>query len=95
MIEYEIVGVTEDGSEKIKFINAEFNDIVFSIGKVYFTESEFSEPKLNFQYNIHSHQVKINEIKEFENILAMFILERIKVGLENNDLVYTGGIDED
>ena len=96
MLQHDIVGTTKDGSEKIKFTNNKFSDIIFSLGKVYFSEDEVGDPKLNFHYDIHMHSVDSDfNKKEFEDMLALFIVERIRLGIEQNDLIYTGGTDED
>lgn len=95
MIEFELVGVTKDGEDKIKFTNNEFDDIIFSIGRVHFGDNP-DDPRLNFEYNIHLQPVDLVYDKDaFEAMIAEFIIERIRAGIENNDLVYTGGIDED
>jgi hypothetical protein len=92
---YDIVGVTSDGNDKIKFTNNEFKNIIFSLGKVYFTEDE-KDPRLNFHYEIHMHDAQMDFDKEkFEETLAGFIVDKIRQGLEDNDLIYTGGLDED
>lgn len=89
---YDIVGTTKDGAEKLKFTNNKFSGIIFSLGKVYFSEDD--EPRLNFNYEVHMHSIEYDK-DEFEKELAEFIIERIKVGLEENSLIYTGGTDED
>ena len=95
MITYDVVGTTKNGTEKIKFTNSEFNDIIFSIGRVHFGEDP-NDPRLNFEYHIHMHPVDLVFDKdEFEETIAEFIVDRIKLGIEQNDLIYTGGIDED
>jgi hypothetical protein len=91
---YQVVGQTKDGQDKIKFTNNKFSSIIFSLGRVYFTE-ENGEPKLNYHYDIHMHDTEMDFDKnEFEEIVAGFILHKIREGLENNDLIYTGGTDE-
>lgn len=96
MRSYDTVGVTKDGLDKLKFTDNEFSDIIFSLGKVYFSEQENGEPKLHFNYEIHMQDASVEFNKnKFEDELAEFIVERIRLGIENNDLVYTGGIDED
>ena len=95
MITYDVVGTTKNGTEKLKFTNSDFDDIIFSIGRVHFGEDP-EDPRLNFDYHIHLCDANTDYDSEaFENRVAEFIIERIKAGIENNDLIYTGGIDED
>lgn len=95
MIEFEIVGTTKHGEDKIKFTNNKYSDIIFNVGRVHFGTNP-EDPRLNFEYNIHLQPVGLEFNKnEFEALVAEFIMERIRIGLERNDLIYTGGIDED
>jgi uncharacterized protein YutD len=93
MINYEVVGHTKDGFEKIKFTNNQFSDIIFSLGRVQFVDGDDGEPRLNFKYDIHMHGSSIDK-DEFEKTIAEFIIQKIEEGLKDNSLVYTGGVDE-
>jgi hypothetical protein len=89
---FEDVGTTDDGFIKIKFTNTEFNDIIFNIGKVWFDEQD--EAILHFEHNIHEGEVPDDKLDEFQQLLGDFILQAIVRGLDKNDLVYSGGVDE-
>lgn len=90
---FEVIGTTEDGFMKIKFTNTDFNDIIFSIGKVWFDE-ETDDAILHFEHNIHEGTVPEDKLDDFRQLLGDFILQAIVRGLEKNDLVYGGGVDE-
>lgn len=89
---FEDVGTTDDGFIKIKFTNTEFNDIIFNIGKVWFDEQD--EAILHFDYDLHEGEVPDDKLDEFRQLLGDFILQAIVRGLDKNDLVYGGGVDE-
>lgn len=90
---YEIVGETDDGQYKIKFTNTKFNDIVLSIYGIQFIEGE-DEANMKFDYDIHEGNVTDSDFEEFKQLMGDFILQAIEYGIKNNDLVYTGGTDE-
>lgn len=87
---FEAAGYTDDGFMKIKFTNTDFNDIIVSIGKVWFDEGD--EAILHFEHTVHEGKVT-NDI-EFKQLLGDFVLQAIMRGLEKNDLIYSGGVDE-
>lgn len=89
---FQDVGTTENGFIKVKFTNTEFNDIIFNIGKVEFDEGD--NAVLHFDYDILEGEVPDDKIDDFRQLLGDFILQAIVRGLEKNDLVYGGGIDE-
>ena len=88
----EDVGTTDDGFIKIKFTNTEFNDIIFTLGKVEFDEQD--ECVLHFDYDIHEGTIPDDKVELFEQTLGDFILQAIVRGIEKNELVYGGGVDE-
>lgn len=91
-ITFQDCGTAEDGSIKIKFTNTEFNDIIFNIGKVWFDGED--EAILHFDYDIHEGTVPEDKLDDFRQLLGDFILQAIVRGLEKNDLIYSGGVDE-
>lgn len=92
-IEHDIVGVTESGEYKIKFTNTEFNDIILTIGGIEFIEGD-DEANMKFDYDIHEGVVPDGKLDEFRTLMGDFIIQAIEDGIKNNDLVYTGGTDE-
>lgn len=90
---YEIKGYTDDGQHKIKFTNTKFNDIILSIYGIQFIEED-DHANMKFDYDIHEGTVSDEDAEEFKQLLGDFILQAIEAGIKNNDLVYTGGVDE-
>lgn len=91
-IEYEIMGSLPDGSYKLKFTNTKFDDIIFTLGAVSFGEGE-DEAKLSYEYNVIEH-TKFYVKEELDKQVGDLVVQMIVTGLENNDLIYTGGTDE-
>lgn len=90
---HEIVGTTDDGQYKIKFTNTNFNDIILSIYGIQFIEED-EHANMKFDYDIHEGTVSDEDAEEFKQLMGDFILQAIVAGIQNNDLVYTGGVDE-
>lgn len=90
---YELVGTTDSGNYKIKFTNTKFNDIILSIYGIEFIEND-DQANMKFDYDIHEGEISDEDAEEFKQLMGDFILQTIQVGLKNNDLVYTGGVDE-
>lgn len=90
IINSEIVGVTEAGEYKIKFTNTNFDDIIFSIGKVSFEEKD--PPILHFDYDIHEGTVPDQNIGEFKRVMGDYIIQSIARGIKDNSLIYSGGV---
>lgn len=92
-IEHDIVGSTEDGQYKIKFTNTDFSDIILSIYGIEFIEGD-DNANMKFDYDIHEGTVPEDRMEEFKTLMGDFLVQAITEGLEKNELVYHGGIDE-
>jgi hypothetical protein len=92
-IEHNIVGVTDAGEYKIKFTNTNFSDIILSIYGVEFIEGD-DNANMSFNYDIHEGTVPDDRMEEFKTLMGDFLVQAITEGLEKNELVYHGGIDE-
>lgn len=96
MFPHKVLENKYDGIHAIKFTSGKFSDIIFSYGKVEFPEIEETDiAKLSFEYDVHDDAgVEYNK-DEFEAHLGDFLVQLIIYGIKNNDIAYTGGIDED
>ncbi|CAB4127296.1 hypothetical protein UFOVP84_116 [uncultured Caudovirales phage] len=87
-----------DGMHGIQFTDGEFNGIIFSYGKVEFPETDDNDnddaAKLSFDYDVHDNAGLEYDKDKFEQYLGDFLVQLIMYGIKNNDIVYTGGIDE-
>lgn len=82
-----------NGNRAIKLTDKPYEGIIFSYGRVSFDEQE-DNLKINFHYDIHDDAGYELDQKEFEQYLGDFLQELLRYGLENNEIIYTGGIDE-
>ena len=77
----------------LNFTDSEFSDIIFSYGKVEFKETG-EELVLKFDYEVHEFKKEYDK-KKFEKELGDFLLELVADGVIKNNLIYSGGTDED
>jgi hypothetical protein len=86
----------KDGVTALELTSGQFSGIIFSYGGVKFEENEAKDNlKVHFDYEIHEGESTLKDKAAFEKELGDFILEMIVDGIEKNNLVYKGGIDED
>lgn len=83
----------------IELLEHKFSGIQFKYGKVQFLEQE-DNLTLKFEYDIIENKHNdLNEIpeadkEEFKQALGDLLVQMMTDGVKNNDLVYTGGVDE-
>jgi hypothetical protein len=82
-----------NGMNAIKLTESPYSGIIFSYGRVGFEEVDDSL-KIMFDYEIHQNNNVEYDKQEFEQYLGDFLQELIVYGIQNNDLTYTGGVDE-
>ena len=84
-----------NGNPAVELLEIPYEGIIVSLGKVSFTESYEGGLTMHYDYDV----VDDNEIEydkeTFEHYLGDLIREEIEVGIAKNNLVYTGGIDDD
>jgi hypothetical protein len=84
-----------NGVIALELTDGEYSGIIFSYGGVRFEENEARDNlKVHFDYEIHEGEDKLKDKVAFEKDLGDFIIEMIIDGIEKNNLVYKGGIDE-
>jgi hypothetical protein len=83
----------------LELLEHKFSGISFKYGRVEFIEKE-DNLTLKFDYDIidNKHSA-INEIPEadkdeFKTALGDLLVQMMQEGVKNNDLIYTGGVDE-
>lgn len=100
MIKYKFVEKTEVSGQHtvaIKLLEGKYEGLIFSYGKVEFIEhGDENAATLKFNYDIHSKPKNIDEIdfNELEYVLGGFLTELIVEQISKNELVFTGGTDE-
>jgi hypothetical protein len=86
----------DNGMQAIKLTDPPFDGIIYIYGKVELKEDE-SNDKLNlaFEYEILDHAGKaMTDMKPFESYIGKILEELIHIGVEENSITYTGGVDE-
>jgi hypothetical protein len=83
----------------LELLEHKFSGITFKYGKAEFIEQE-DNLTLKFDYDIidnkHSDINEISEAdkEEFKTALGDLLIQMMQEGVKNNDLIYTGGADE-
>lgn len=85
-----------DGLSAVKLTEEPYEGIIFSYGKVGFdVNEEDSTLKINFDYEVHDMNNKvITDPKPFEEYIGKILEELIHLGIRDNSVTYTGGVDE-
>jgi hypothetical protein len=85
----------KDGVVAMQLTEGEFSGIIFSYGRVSFEEKPDEDRlKVNFDYEVHNDHGREYDKVAFEKELGDFLIELVIYGADKNNLVYTGGVDE-
>lgn len=85
-----------NGMHAIKLTDGPFEGIIYTYGKVEFDEDESNDRvHLKFEYEVIDYANKgLTDMKPFETYIGKILEELIHQGIQENNLTYTGGIDE-
>jgi hypothetical protein len=85
-----------NGLDAIKLTDGAYEGIIYQYGKVGFEEDEVNDKlRIHFDYEILEYNNKvITDMKPFEKYIGDILQDLIHEGIANNNLTYTGGIDE-
>ena len=91
--------VTENrhnGLQAIKLTEGAFEGIIYTYGKVsIYADEENDKIHLKFEYEILDYADKgMTDMKPFEAYIGKILEGLIHEGVEENNLTYTGGVDE-
>ena len=82
----------------IEIIEGDYAGVKFLMGKVELKENaEQDNLTLKYNYDIIENPVEFTtqeEVKEFEYFVGNLLSQMLDEGVKKNDLVYTGGVDE-
>lgn len=90
---YEVLEEEYNGSNLIKLTSGTFSGIIYSYGRVAFIE-EGDQLRINFEYNVHNAAEDSIDKETFKQVIGDVLHELILEKVAKNELVYTGGIDE-
>lgn len=91
-IAFEVVGTLPNGQCKIQFTENQYSGIIITLGQVTFDEVD-DYLKLRYEYDVIESDVDYDK-GELDNFVGDFVLQEIESGAVKNNLVYTGGTDE-
>lgn len=93
---YVVLENKHNGMHAIKLTEGAFEGIIYTYGKVSFDEDEENDTvRIAFEYEIIDNASKgMTDMKPFENYIGKILEELIHQGIEENNLTYTGGVDE-
>lgn len=93
---YVVLENKHNGMHAIKLTGVPFDGIIYTYGKVSFDEDEANDTiRLAFEYEIIDNANKgMTDMKPFETYIGKILEELIHQGIKENNLSYTGGIDE-
>jgi hypothetical protein len=103
MIKYTFVEKVEASGQyttALKFLEGKYEGMIFSYGEVKFVEhGDENSVSLKFDYDIHRKPTNyadddMIDMGEVEYVLGGFLLELIQEQLGKNELIFTGGTDE-
>lgn len=97
VIPYVLVENKETGHQAIRLTTGPYSSIMYTYGKVEFEDPDLFDdtpPKIKFEYEIiEDYGIKYNK-ETFEHYIGDLLVQLLESGVENNDITYTGGIDE-
>lgn len=94
---HKVVEKTVNGQKitGLELLENDYEGIIVSYGKVEFDESNPERVTMRFDYEILRDNEHAYDKKELEQYLGDLLQELIIYGIHKNNLVYTGGTDDD
>ena len=94
-IDYEFILSADDDLVKIKLLTGQFKDVIYTLGKVRFEESnDTDECFLNFQYDVLESSIdkpkKMEKDEKFKNYLGDLLVEIMGSNIEQEVIDETG-----
>jgi hypothetical protein len=85
-----------NGMTAIKLLEEPFSGIIYTYGQVKFNEDpENDKLTIAFEYEVLDYANKaMTDMKPFESYIGDILTELIHLGVQQNNISYTGGVDE-
>ena len=91
--QYELLDEDSNGNQLIKLTSSEYSGIIYTYGRVRLLEED-DHLRVQFEYHIQENPVEeVNPVK-FRNHIGDILIDLLEENLLKNNVVYTGGIDE-
>ena len=91
--QYELLDEDFDGNQLIKLTSSEYSGIIYTYGRVRLLEED-DQLRVQFEYDIQENPVGVLEPSKFRNHRGDILIELLEENLLKNNVLYTGGIDE-
>jgi hypothetical protein len=79
----------------IEYTNGKYTGIKIVLGAVKLEENQKQDNcTLKYNYDIIEGIVEDSDKKEFDNYIGDTLMQMLNDGVKNNDLIYSGGVDE-
>jgi hypothetical protein len=90
---YELLDEDYNGNQLIKLTCNPYSGIIYTYGRVRLVEED-ELLRVQFEYDIQENPVGILEREKFRNYIGDILVELLEENLLKNNVVYTGGTDE-
>ena len=91
--QYELLDEDHIGNQLIKLTSNEYSGIIYTYGRVRLLEED-DQLRIQFEFDIQENPVGFVDREKFKNHIGDILVELLEENLLKNNLVYTGGIDE-
>jgi len=79
----------------IAISEGKFAGVKYVLGKTELIENKDNDNlTLKYHYDIIESKIEDSDIPEFETLIGDILMQMLSDGVKNNDLVYSGGVDE-
>jgi len=93
MKNYTLLDDDVDGLYKILLTDGKYKGIIYTYGRVRLLEED-NVLRVQFEYNIEDNPGGQVNAAEFRQHIGDILIDMLEEGLLKNNLVYTGGVDE-
>ena len=90
---FELLDEDYNGKQLIKLTSNEYSGIIYTYGKVNLIEED-DLLRIQFEYDIHENPIGELDKQSFMDHIGRILTELINEQILKNQVVYTGGIDE-
>lgn len=90
---YELLDEDYNGNQLIKLTSSEYSGIIYTYGRVRLLEED-DQLRVQFEYEIQENPVGVLDPTIFRNHIGDILIDLLEENLLKNNIVYTGGTDE-
>jgi len=90
---YELLDEDSNGNQFIKLTSNQYSGIIYTYGRVRLLEED-DQLRVQFEYDIHENPVGFVDRDKFRNHIGDILIDLLEENLLKNNIVYTGGTDE-